>query len=330
VLLCDQLFDPYRRSNSLHHSIFCFFRYESTLSAKSSILSGFIMENFKYGRPAPILAGLVVASITTLGLSAVSIAPAIATTSGKHHPHSGKYHPKAAKPAHSGKFPRSPGSAKSWDPRIAPIQSTPHGKTYSQWSAAWWQWALQTEASINPLLDKGSCRSGQSGNVWFLGGTLGGDNQAITRECTIPPNKSLYFPLINYFYGAFLNDPPEQRTVEYVRASVACQPATQLKVEIDGVAVANPAQYFVKSPVFKVKLPVDNVFGLKEGVGPNQALKLILSPSVDQGYYLFLKPLKPGRHTIRWEATIACPSEANAATFNEFKQNNTYHITVSQ
>jgi hypothetical protein len=31
--------------------------------------------------------------------------------------------------------------------------------------------------------------------------------------------------------------------------------------------------------------------------------ELLLSPSAEQGYYLFLYPLSPGKHTIRWVAS---------------------------
>ena len=37
---------------------------------------------------------------------------------------------------------------------IAPLESHPHGKSYAAWIAAWWEWALETEASDRPLLDR--------------------------------------------------------------------------------------------------------------------------------------------------------------------------------
>ena len=42
--------------------------------------------------------------------------------------------------------------------------------------------------------------------------------------------KSLFFPLINNFYGAFLNDPPETRTEEFVRAAGSCTEPAQISV----------------------------------------------------------------------------------------------------
>lgn len=210
-------------------------------------------------------------------------------------------------------------SFRDFNPGIAPIQSRPSGKTYGQWAASWWQWAAQTPASINPILDKGDCSVGQTGRVWFIGGTFSGEAGKVTvRNCTIPVGTALFFPLINNGYFAFLNDPPETRTEEYLRAQVVCDAPTLLEAKIDGVPVKNPSQYLAESPLFDVQLPEDNVFGVDESVVP----QLLLSPSVDRGYYLFLQPLPPGNHTIKWKAKITCP-------IGTFEQNNTYNIVVS-
>jgi hypothetical protein len=209
-----------------------------------------------------------------------------------------------------------PSFASSAPPSIAPIQSNPHGQTYSAWAAAWWQWALGTPASVNPVLDNTGehCAEGQTGRVWFLAATFG--NGTVERSCTVPTGTALFFPLINAFYGAFLNDPPETRTEEFLRAQVTCNNVVLL-AEINGVSVDNPFQYFEQSPLFDVQLPKDNVFGVGEDVVP----ELLLSPSVDAGYYLFLRPLPPGTYTIHWVASQSCP-------FGGFAQEVTYHLTV--
>jgi hypothetical protein len=151
--------------------------------------------------------------------------------------------------------------------------------------------------------------------VWFLAATFG--NGTVERSCTVPTGTALLLPLINAFYGAFLSDPPEQRTEEFLRAQVACHDVA-LSATIDGSEVDNPLQYFEQSPLFDVQLPEDNVAGLT----PDQAPELLLSPSVDAGYYLFLEPLPPGEHTFHWQASQSCP-------FGDFAQTVTYHLTVS-
>src|SRR5690348_3484322 len=58
---------------------------------------------------------------------------------------------------------------------VLPPQSDAFGKTYGQWSAAWWTWAMSLPVDCNPIVDD-SCfdvTEGQSGKVWFLGSPLG-------------------------------------------------------------------------------------------------------------------------------------------------------------
>ncbi len=62
------------------------------------------------------------------------------------------------------------------NPSVIPINSKPHGLSYGEWSARWWDWALSIPPTMNPLLDPSGafCTQGQSGRVWFLAETFGG------------------------------------------------------------------------------------------------------------------------------------------------------------
>ena len=199
---------------------------------------------------------------------------------------------------------------------VSPIRLEPHGKNYSQWAADWWQWALETSTPDNPLIDATgeNCAAGQRGFVWLLAGVFGGG--AVERSCTIPGKHALLFPIVNFFYAAFLSDPPETTTHNFCRESVAANlnAATDvtLTLEIDGTAVPNLERFFETSIFFKVRLPEENIFGLTEDVAP----RLLLSPMCDAGYYVMLDPLPPGTHTVHWTATGA------------FTQDVTYHLTV--
>ena len=105
---------------------------------------------------------------------------------------------------------------------IAPIYSRPHGKTYAQWAALWWQWALQTPRIGHPdptLGTAGPCSTGQSGKVWFVGVNFSGNGSPVARSCTVPSGTALVVQLISSAYFAFLNDPPETRTEEFELAS---------------------------------------------------------------------------------------------------------------
>jgi hypothetical protein len=142
----------------------------------------------------------------------------------------------------------------------------------------------------------------------------------------VSKDTSLFFPLVNYGYGAFLNDPPDTRLLAFVRSQstlcgVAGGAVTFDAVTVDGIAVKNPKQYYENSPFFEVQLPVDNILkivGTADPSAPNdKAYNLWLSPLADSGYYLFLNPLKPGTHDIAWNVTWPCGT-----------QNIHYEITV--
>jgi hypothetical protein len=221
------------------------------------------------------------------------------------------------------------GAALAWedDSGIVPIDSKiTTVKTYADLGSEWWQWAVQAPATDNPLLDKdgSNCRVGQQGPVWFLAGTQGSGKPTV-RRCEVPGGKAIFFPVINNVYFAFLSDPPEQRTAEFVRttAETGCDSSSirGISVTIDGTRVAEPARFVTtaeQSPLFQAQLPTDNIFGFTEGQVP----ELLLSPAAHKGFYLYLKPLPPGNHIIKWTATWDC-------TFGgPFGENITYKLKV--
>jgi hypothetical protein len=194
---------------------------------------------------------------------------------------------------------------------VLPIQAHAFGKTYANWSAAWWQWALSIPADNHPLTDTADVSTGQKGAVWFLGGYFGSTTAA--RHCTIPPGKALFFPILNVecstvepppFFGA---DEEELRA----NAKAFVDPATDLFAEVDGVSIQNLDQYRTQSPLFSFDAPQPNVLGV---AGPIQG------ESVSDGYYLLIPPLPVGEHTIHFGGTFP--------QFN-FTIDVTYHITVS-
>ena len=204
---------------------------------------------------------------------------------------------------------------------VANINTTPHGQTYGRWAAQWYQWVFGIPAAKNPLLDAtgANCTERQVDEVWFLAGSNAAGS--VVRSCTIPAQKALFFPLINNAYGAFLNDPAPTRTDEFIRAQAACTLPVNIEVWIDDVKVQKPTQYFTgpggsPSPVFTAQLPPNNILGLDETF----IQELVLTPSAEQGYYLFVEALPAGKHVIRWLASGCTPAVA--------AQDITYHLQV--
>jgi hypothetical protein len=203
--------------------------------------------------------------------------------------------------------------------QVLPLDSSPSGNTYGEWSARWWQWALSIPAATNPGLDEtgAHCAEGQSGPVWFLAGSFFGGT--FERACTVPPDKALFFPIVNAAFGAAVFDceptqPGVPCNITVLRAAVAASmdPVT-IEASIDGVPVRHLRDFRVQSPVFSVTLPEGNVVGVPSGT---------YAPMVSDGYWLMLAPLSAGAHTIHFRNKITGGPFAGTAT------EVTYHLTI--
>jgi hypothetical protein len=175
---------------------------------------------------------------------------------------------------------------------IVEVGDAAFGKPYSDWTAAWWNWAALAPSSGNPVTDTtGAFASvGQSGPVWFLAGTFGG---SVTRTITIPPGVGLFFPILNSVFWA----PEDAGTVPALRALAAAVPdaADVLIVEIDGYQVFNPFGFRVASPAFALDIPIGSIFTEPAfgGFAPG-----VRNPAVADGFWILMQPLSPGQHTI--------------------------------
>jgi hypothetical protein len=168
------------------------------------------------------------------------------------------------------------------DARLLAADARVGGESFGALTARWWQWAHAAE--FPPYLDPDGrvCTIGQGGPVWFLAGTNGTFEP--TRRCVVPSGKHVLLPVINMMH---LNpyDGPRQRTCAELQAAAAVNNdgLRSAIVSIDGEAVADVAQYRVRS---------DGCFRIDAGDATSPL-------AASDGYWLLLKPLPNGRHTIR-------------------------------
>ena len=166
-------------------------------------------------------------------------------------------------------------------------------------TAQWWQSMLSMPPGVNPAADLtgADCMVGQRGPVWLLAGTFSGGSA--TRNCSIPQGEWLFFPVVNFvnFNTPNCNQGPGNLSAETLRSQIVAivDGATNLSVKLDGEPVKNIVR--VKSVVFAVTLPVDNVFG-PNACGVNMGLSGVFSPAIDDGFYTLLPPLSAGKHTL--------------------------------
>ncbi len=191
--------------------------------------------------------------------------------------------------------------ARNSNPGVLPPNSHAFGMTYNEWSAKWWQWAVNIPASNSPITDTtgANCAVNQSGKVWFLAGTAtstaGGPG--VTRTCTVPSGKAILFPIINGECSQIEGNGTTQAQLSACAKSLI-DPVTTVTATVDGVDLQNltppNSPYRVQSPLFTFTSVLGNPFGIPAGQ----------SPSVADGYWILLAPLSTGQHTIHFLGSI--------------------------
>jgi hypothetical protein len=210
--------------------------------------------------------------------------------------------------------------------RVYPTTAKPFGKTYAQWSAAWWQWALALPVEghpfIEPSFDCNSANNGQSGPAWFLALSLSSlEEPLLERSCTIPADTAVFIGLANAecsdLEGLGTTEEEQRDCANFFANHVVM---SSLFCTIDGQAVANLRSFRFVSSQFTFSAPTPWFFGDTGGTGT----------AVSDGYFLMLKPLSSGTHTLSCSGVFHF-SVAEGDPFDaDFGFGNTYYLTVEE
>jgi hypothetical protein len=198
------------------------------------------------------------------------------------------------------------------NPRVLPPQSHPLGKTYGEWGAQWYQWAIgDTPADMNPVIDETGEFGllGDVGKVFFLAGTFGG--AAERTVVGVPNNKPIFFPILNELFVATEPDETEELARTYVEERMDA--VTSLEAAVDGVELKDLFDYRADSPAFTF-IANEGSIATELGLAPGP-----YGPAVTAGYWVMLAPLQKGDHVITF---------SGFNPFNDFSLDVTYHLTV--
>lgn len=197
-----------------------------------------------------------------------------------------------------------PTESPAYDP-----DSTMKGHSYAEWQAIWWQWILAIPVDSNPFNPDAAfdVTTGQTGNVWFLS-ALFGTNE---RTCTIPKGKNLFLPLANGEWSDLEGFPTEADQRAQANAATDTVVVDSLFCTVDGVPVENLGNFRHATAQFTFSAPTPWIFGDVGGTGH----------AVDDGFYVMLKKLSPGNHTLHYGATFDFGG-GNTASIDM-----TYHLT---
>jgi hypothetical protein len=232
---------------------------------------------------------------------------------------------------------------------VVPPSSTVQDQTYSQWSAAQWQWELeQPNVTNSPVVETNAgtaaqpepvdCTLGQSGRVWFLAGiTFLQGYPTAYRSCSVPAGVFLFLPVIDVWADDLScpGTPPGTLTGEQLRHLVQQQTDTiepnSMSVTIDGRAVKgltnSTTAYRAAANGFSYTLPANNALS---HFCPDNPFPAGTSPpnppgAYADGVYIMLAPRSVGVHHISFAAT-----ESGTPTFGPATQNVSYTITVGR
>lgn len=182
--------------------------------------------------------------------------------------------------------------------------ANPYGDTLVTWSERWWQWALAFPASASPALDQTGryCAEGQSGPVWFMETEFG--SGPVTRTCTVPAHTAL---LVNL--SGILNDypcpfpgfgpAPGQSLQDFLTqgAEAVVNGVSSLTLTVDGDSVPGLFAYRVTTPLFEFTGDASLATVL------DPCIQGTPQPAVSDGFFLMLKPLPAGAHTVTYTAS---------------------------
>ncbi|HVR98053.1 MAG TPA: hypothetical protein VMW27_15655 [Thermoanaerobaculia bacterium] len=190
------------------------------------------------------------------------------------------------------------------------------GESYSDLASRWSNWLSAEPIATNPAFDPDGrfCDRNQEGKVWFLASTFGG---VVDRTCEIPAGKAIFVSLGGVFLGfapefPAAGDPCLQMAtdVEKVRCDVnndiPVAPNISLQATLDGVPVEDLFAFRAQSQPggFTLNVPSPSLI-TDLGLAPGDRF-----PAVADGYFLLLKPLHPGVHTLSFHKVNPDQSEA--------------------
>ena len=199
--------------------------------------------------------------------------------------------------------------------------STPYGVPYNNWLEKWWQWNIQIPKEQHPQtvnFNLIKCPVGESGSVSFLTHSLQGESQ---YSCTIPAGHAILTPIST---GECTTDEAHSSIpVDMLRCASEGDKYLSFDATVDGVHLnglgaqglcQGLCQNYAISRIFNITVPKDNFLDLKPGQWSEIAT----------GYFVFLKPLAAGNHTLSITARVTNPIDP---TYN-FDYHTTYLLKV--
>ena len=202
------------------------------------------------------------------------------------------------------------GSAKnevysSPDEMIFSVKDTPYNRSFTYWVEKWFDWFLSFPISPREDYSSTLCSQNQNNNheVWML---VDGDDlptnksQGEIRDCKVPAGKALLVQIVGSNCSTdegYNTDDELYDCAQWILNDTSLQ----FHASIDGIQVMNTEKnpddkekYYVKPFFTNLTYPSDNKYGANPGT----------FRGTEAGYFLFVKPLAVGNHTIFYDEYV--------------------------
>lgn len=190
---------------------------------------------------------------------------------------------------------------------------TVNNKSHVFYANMWWQWTYTMPNNQSPVRDLTGekCHVGQSGGVWFLAGGYG--SSTIRRTCEIPEGKYIFFPVINMVYY-----PRKEGLISCADAKKSAalnnDNLISIEIEVDSLKSSNPAHS---------RIATEECFDLL-GLVPRSFNPPRIYPAATDGFWIMLKPLSKGTHSLKFKARY---NRENGA-FSKMAQDIEYKLII--
>jgi hypothetical protein len=185
-------------------------------------------------------------------------------------------------------LPAAAGAAAAIQPALP--SDTVYGLKLVDWEEAYFQWAVSIPTSVIPTDPSGlNGAIGQRAPVWFIPGAFTGKD---TADIAVPEGMGILLSARSRVYKGQPGAQTEDQLA--IGPTMYVDEVTTLEVTLDGVPVSNPKQYRVRTPVFTITIPPDNVFGDDQISTVEDERKA----AVADGYWFLFPPLPLGHHVL--------------------------------
>jgi len=184
------------------------------------------------------------------------------------------------------------------------VKDMPYNHTFSYWVEKWFHWFLSFPVSPRENYSSTICSQSQnSADVWMLadGDDQSTDNpQGEIRDCKIPAGKALLVQIVGSNCSTDEGGDTTDQGLLKCAQWILNDSSLRFHANVDGIEVMNTE----KNPIDKEKFYVKPFFTNltypqnKYGATPGTFR------GTEAGYFLFVKPLELGNHTISFDEHV--------------------------